>query len=469
MKSKSLLMFILFFSIIIFNLSCSNAEDKVNPNKVLIDPDEIIFYSNASIFSPVIVLQGNATVTWTWADSTTSNSTAPIKNYGSTQLRKNSLKVTPWSALQRINIGYDGLDGGSKDIEFVADQNVSSVENLYLVAPYLKVWCSSYNNIDSLDFNNFINLETIECFNSISLKHVQLSNTPKLKRVCFEDNDLLELDMRDCNSLEDFRGAMNNFRTVVFPTHSEKIWHLCIHDNLTINDHLFNNLRQFQMITHLWIQDTNQHGVLVMPKSNYNGECSIWGWNNKYSAIDLRGAYQNGNLNGYVNMSFNELTRVDISGCIQINELYLQNNKLSSEAIDHVLKQVDDFGTSNGTIDLRHNKPPTATGLTYKTNLEKRGWIVNTDEVITGNIQNRKDSYSFNVYSDLSNDKIKVELDKVPDEALMLEIWDVSGVKLLSQKIFNNIYEFSLKSPGIYFFTLKCKDWVNTQKFISYK
>ncbi|MGE5394959.1 MAG: hypothetical protein ACM3P1_09445 [Candidatus Saccharibacteria bacterium] len=363
------------------------SDEKDNEPNVGSDSNEMVFYSNGSTFSPVIVLQGEAIVTWTWDDNTTSNSTKPIKEYGSDDLRKNSLKVNPWNAVRRINIGYDALDGGSVNIELVPDQKVSSVENLNLVAPYLKEWCSSYNNLTSLDFSNFTNLETIECYNSLTLKNVNLSNTPKLKRVCFEDNDLLNLDMRECYSLEDIRGAMNNFSTVVFPTHSEKLWHICIRDSPISNPYLFSDLSKFPMISQLWIPNINQQGEFKLPKSNYDGNCSIWGWSNKYSSMDLRGSFQNRDLDGYVNMSFNELTRVEIAGCSQIKELNLQNNKLEPETIDYILKQVDDFGTSNGTLDLRQNKPPTAVGLTYKTNLEKRGWKIAIDKIITGKLE----------------------------------------------------------------------------------
>jgi hypothetical protein len=81
-------------------------------------------------------------------------------------------------------------------------------------------------------------------------------------------------------------------------------------------------------------------------------------------------------------LQYNELTTVDISGCIQIKQLDFSHNLLISQAVDQILKQVDEYGTNNGTIDLRFNQPPTFTGLIYKANLESRGWIVNTDQNI---------------------------------------------------------------------------------------
>jgi hypothetical protein len=348
-------------------------EKKYDQNKLSTNSDEIVFYTNGSIFSPVIVLQAEAVVTWTWADNTTSNLTSPVKNYGSNLLRRNSLKVTPWSAVRRINIGYDALDGGSSSIELVADQQVSLVENLNLVAPYLKEWCSSYSRLISLNFSNFINLETIECFNSLQLKNLQLTNTPKLKRVCFENNELIEFNFQDCNSLEDIRGALNNFSTITFPSQKENIWHICVWSNPITDVHLFNNMSQFPMIAELWIPKTNQQGELILPKSHPVKSVSIWGWNNKYSSIDLRGSFQNSKASGLVHLRDNEITNVNITGCIQIKDLDLSNNRLESTAIDQVLKQVDEYKTLNGKIDLRYNNPPSYIGLMYKANLENRG------------------------------------------------------------------------------------------------
>lgn len=454
----------------ILNCSSVRTDDKANDHEGYILPEEIIFHTIGSSFSPVITLQGKAEVKWIWEDNTTSNLLTPTKDYESAQPRQNRLIVTPWSALRRINIGYDGGDGGSTKIEFVSNQQVSKVENLELVAPYLKEWCSSYNNLTSLNFDNFINLETIECFQSVTLKNISLFNTPKLKRACFENNDLVSLDLSECNSLEDIRGAFNNYTTIIFPNKTENLWHLCIGNNPQITDkQLLNDLSKFPNLVELIISDTNQEGALVIPSSPER-QVELNAEKNNFSSLNLKGALKYSRYPGNVFMPHNQFTSVDISGCVQINRLDLSDNKLNSEAIDHVLKQVDDFGTSNGTMDLRQNKPPTSIGLTYIENLEKRGWTVYTDEIITGSIEKKDNiSYSFNIYPTPSGNKIKVQLEKIPGNDVMIEIRDLSGHKLLEQKILSNISELSLESPGVYFLSLRSKNWVKTQKFISIK
>jgi len=52
--------------------------------------------------------------------------------------RGHALRVKPWSAVRRINLGYDAGDGGSGEIEKVPDQQVSAVTGLTLVAPTLE-------------------------------------------------------------------------------------------------------------------------------------------------------------------------------------------------------------------------------------------------------------------------------------------------------------------------------------------
>src|SRR5665648_26205 len=420
----------LFFSFSI--LDCySNLNTKKSKNQefFLDVPDEIIFYSNGSTFAPVIVLQADAEVIWTWADNTTSTSLTPTKDYGSAQLRQNRLKVTPWSALRRINIGYDAGDGGTNTIEFVNDQHISLVENLNLVAPYLKEWCSSYNDLISLDLSNFINIETIECYLSRSLQNVNLLNTPKLRRACFEDNNLLSLDLSDCSSLEDLRGAVNNYSTLTFPNQSDNAWHLCLRDNPQItNQHLINDLSPFPKIAELWIWNSNQQGDLIILKTNPTRTVSINAYNNHFSSIDFRGSLLNVNAGGIVDLRYNELTTVDISGCIQIKKLDLSHNMLNSEAIDQILKQVDEYGT----IDLRYNQPPTNIRLVSKTNLESRGWIVNTDIVIPVESISLSGGTSINT----DNGTLQLSATVLPDDATNKSIvWSVvneTGIAAIS-------------------------------------
>lgn len=357
------------------------------------NPDnEIIFYSYGSTFSPMITVTGNAEVMWVFNDSSTSNSVHPFKNYGSDSLRINKLSVNPWSALKGINLGYDAKDSGTDTITLLPEQKVSKVENLELAAPYLEFWCSSYNMLDSLNFDNFINLNTIECYQSKTIKKVSLRNTPKLRRLCLEDNDLQELDISDCISLEDLRAAVNEFEDIVFSNSTEELWHICTRRSYRVNNHyMFENLERFPSLRELWIWDTNQTGEFELHETN-SDEFSIYAHENNYIKLDLSGSLRRDSW-AIVNFENNQLESVNVEGCSQIYDLYLANNKLLPDSVDKVLKQMDELGDVSRPdyrlIDLRGNSSPTVDGLKHKTNLEARGWTVYTESnpiiSLTGN------------------------------------------------------------------------------------
>lgn len=365
-----IIIFILIIILQLIDLSYSQNSD-----------DEIIFYSNGRTFSPIISIQGNATILWTFADSTTSTITNPNKDYGTEGFRVNRLKVTPWSAIRMINIGYDASDGGSKSIPFVADQKISRIENLSLSAPYLETWCSSYNLLDSLNFDNFINLKTIECFHSVNVKKVSLKNTPNLKRLCLEDNDLKSLDLSESTSLEDFRAALNDFHDIHFSNSTEEMWHLCIRENHSIsNSNMFSAMQNFPAMRELLIWGTNQSGEFKIHNTIGNTILILASQNN-YTKLDLSGALLLENGIGEVNFRDNKLTSVNISGCRQITDLNLSNNLLSADSVDKILRQLDELETTNRVVKLQGNAPPTPQGMIYKSNLESKGWTVSIESV----------------------------------------------------------------------------------------
>jgi hypothetical protein len=74
--------------------------------------DVINMQSNGAVFAPVIEVVGTPAIEWVFDDATTSASVTPTKDYGGPGCRHNYLKVTPWSALIGINVGYDASDGG---------------------------------------------------------------------------------------------------------------------------------------------------------------------------------------------------------------------------------------------------------------------------------------------------------------------------------------------------------------------
>ena len=346
-------------------------------------PTVITFITEGASFAPVLTVQGAPEIRWTWADGSTSGSLSPTQNYGSAGTRINTLLVNPWSALRRINIGYDAGDGGSGDLEPVPDQHVSAVQGLELAAPYLEQWCSSYNHLTSLDFSHFIHLDTIECFLSQSLANVNLTDTPALRRACFEDCNLSALDLSQSPLLEDLRGAVNAYPTIRFGDIGAHVWHICVRDNPQLtNRFLFADMAQFPGISELFIWNDNQTGVLKIPRSS----SGLWveADGNQYTALDLEGALTNSMGSGRVSLRHNQLASVNLTGCAQLMELYLENNLLGAAQLDTLLATLDALGRSKSLIDLtttlvvdiRGNATPGAAGHASAVNLAAKGWRV---------------------------------------------------------------------------------------------
>lgn len=347
-------------------------------------PGVIRFTTQGAGFAPVIVVTGDPTILWSFDDGTSSSSATPNKDFGSAAPHTTSLSVEPWSAVQRINIGYDGGDGGSWAIEHVSDQQVSAVEGLENVASTLQQWCSSYNLITALDFGDFVNLDTIECFLSQTLTSVNLAHTPQLKRACFEDCNLQALDLSQSPLLEDLRGAVNAYPTIEFGTIGSQLWHICVRDNPQLtNRSLFTDLAAFPAISELFIWNCHQTGTLRLPASSTTRWVSLAADGNTYTALDLSGSLHSAAQGGSVSFQNNQLTSVTLTGCVQIHALDLENNQLGADQVDGVLVALDGLGRTQGnspgltlTVDLRGNAIPGVAGQAAGQSLADKGWTV---------------------------------------------------------------------------------------------
>lgn len=353
----------------------------------------ITFITEGSSFSPVVVLDETAIVEWTFADGSTSSETNPTVEYGSDARRVNTLTVTPWSAVRRINIGYNRGDGGSSHMELVDNQMVSAVTGLEVVAPYLLEWCSSFNQIESLDFSNFVTLETIECYYSTTLRTVNLQNTPQLSRACFENCDLESLDLSQSPNLADLRGAQNRYTTINFGDTREDVWHICVRDNPQITEN-FPPFTDFPRLRDLYIWNTNQSGVLRVASTAIG---SIQADNNSYTSLDVTGSSFNGgtirlNNNNLESVVFggctgmrrlelrnNNLANIDLTGITTLQTVRLDGNSLTETVIEHILHNLDESGVENGVVNLTNNTGPNAASMTLASNLLGKGWEVHLD------------------------------------------------------------------------------------------
>ncbi|MDD3247285.1 MAG: hypothetical protein PHF18_10645 [Methanosarcina sp.] len=350
-----------------------------SPNTKVIPPTpeaNITFVTTGSSFSPIITVTGNPKIQWVFGDGSTSDSPSPTVNFGSEGTRTNTLVVTPWSAVTKINIGYDGSDGGvtpgPSTIEYLERQNVIAVTGLENVAPSLQVWASSYNPITVLDFSNFTALHTIECFYCTSLATIRLSHVPALTRLCLENCNISYLDLSEAPSLADLRGASqkSSTYTINWGNTGAHMWHICVRDNPQMTSTF--PVNQFPILKDFYIWNDSQSGTLHLTSTNLK---SVLSANNHYTSANFSGCFPAGR-DGTVYIYNNNLTSLDISNDPGLLNLNASNNLLNQEAVDGVLQTLDSYDTTDGSLDLTGNAAPSRTGIAHANNLTARGWKV---------------------------------------------------------------------------------------------
>jgi len=333
---------------------------------------EVIFVSTGKTFAPVLTVKKGTAVLWTFADGTSSSSPAPCKSYAVASNHWNMLRVTPWSGLIRVNIGFDGSDGGSESIEHVAGQGVNAVYNMHLMAPYLRQWCSSYNPINSLKFDDFINLDTIECYKSSLLTSLSLHNTPLLSRMCFESCRLTTLDVSQSPALADLRAAGNKGLAITWGRTSRSVWHICTHDSLP-RQNSYANLSRFSNLKDLWIWNNKLSGRLVVKSTHLR---SVSAKDNHYDFADFTGCFPNADTKGEIDVSNNQLSHLVICHDPGLLHLDAHNNRLNANDLERILLSLDQSGRHEGFVDLSDNGPLTRNARAYAHHLESKGWIV---------------------------------------------------------------------------------------------
>jgi hypothetical protein len=72
------------------------------------------------------------------------------------------------------------------------------------------------------------------------------------------------------------------------------------------------------------------------------------------------------------------LQHINITGCINLDDVELNDNALTEASVNHVLITLDDNGLSNGYVDLSGgtSATPSGLGLAAQTSLVIKGWAV---------------------------------------------------------------------------------------------
>jgi hypothetical protein len=339
-------------------------------------PGEIVFTTNGQTFAPVLVLNGEATIEWTFADGSTSDAATPSVDFGSTGSRLQRLKVTPWDALYRINLGYSGQDGGpstdeaGNTFEHVDSQPVTAIQNLALVKDTLVYLCGCGCPITSVDVADFTALYGIEFYGCDALTSANIHGTSNLRRACFERSPVGFLDFTESPLMEDVRGSYCDLIEIRWGATGQYLWHMCVRENSsTLDPSTWPPMNQFPVLRDMWISGNGITGDLVANSTAVN---SAWLYNNNFSSIDMR----NTGAESITAQNNPNCTTITIDGCPTLTTLDASGCALTQVNIDYLLATLDANGASNGEVNLSGgtNASPSSTGLASIANLEGKGW-----------------------------------------------------------------------------------------------
>jgi hypothetical protein len=328
------------------------------PFQAIVEPSTIDFITTGQTFAPVIVTTGSPTILWTFSDGTTDATATPSKNFGTVAARRHTLKVTPWSGLLYINVGYNGDDGGETpgegtNLTAVTQQNVRGIFNLSLATALQKIACSR-NPITFLDLSNLSALTTVEAYSASSLASVTLLNNTALKRLCIESCNVRNLDLSNVPAIEDLRLSLqsNGHIGIIWSGSTyANLWHLCardvIHDNV-IPTELMPVLQDLDV----WSTGISGSLTLVSPAL-----VIVRIWDTSLTSITFPETYP-----------------------ANLVTILLNNNLFSESVVDYLLHYFDTGGLDWRTLSIYGNVAPSADGLAHKTHLVNTlHWTVTTD------------------------------------------------------------------------------------------
>jgi hypothetical protein len=380
--------------------------------------DMIHFLSVGSEFAPHIEVTGTPLIEWVFGDSTLSSSDTPVKDYSTNAAHHTYLRVTPWSALTGINIGYDAADDGYGGFSIVPNQDVTQIDNLNLAGGSLKYLCASHNPLTDLDLKGLTGLKFIELLECRNLTNFQLGDHPLLERLCVENDNINTLNLSGCASLADLRAASNIYTSINWGSAGPKLWHICVRTNPQLNTSV-NNLTLFPALTELLNWNANQKGALICHSAIMK---SIESNDNQYTSADLSGCTGLKKLS----ISRSKLASINIGSANNLVFVELKDCGLSRLQTDYVLNTLDRAGQTGGYLDLSGNTVPSGDGLINYNNLLARGWTIDMPLPVTSIVVSPE-----NGVTTISKDQITLKLNAtvLPESASDKKIiWSVINV-----------------------------------------
>jgi hypothetical protein len=229
---------------------------------------------------------------------------------------------------------------------------------------------ASSNKLSTIDFSNCVSLTTLYLVNNLFtninvgpnsasitvlgitdnpwdyvLTPFDATQYPSLQYLYCSSISSSNVDLSNCKNLRLLQAYNDTFSTLdVNPCSSSLIYLDCsINSNLT-----------------------------TLNVSNCNTLQYISCHQNSLSSLIISGS----SLNGLI-CSTNNLTVLDIGNCPSIISMSCGYNLLSSSVVNQILVDLDSFGLTNGNLNMSgSNQVPTSGGITARTNLVNKGWLV---------------------------------------------------------------------------------------------
>mgnify|MGYP005848665435 CR=1 FL=1 len=431
-------------------------EGEVNIEAFTDYPDMIDIISGNAIFSPVIEVTGNPVIEWIFGDGTTSSSATPVKNYGSMGVHHNFLRVTPWSAIKGINVGYDAADGGYGGFAMVENQNILEFRNLSLAKNSLQYICASYSPLYKLDLREFESLRFIELLFCRNLSDLTLGSHPYLERLCVEDCNLGALDLSGVPALEDIRASTNNFTSINWGNNTGSVmWHLCIRSNPQLTEN-FPYYTRFPQLMDLLIWDDSQTGDFVWHSHFIR---RIDAYENNYTSADVSECPSLSILS----LSGSKLRSINIGNAESLMYLYLKDCLLSRSMVDYVLKTLDEAGLSDGELDLTGNSGPSVESIIYIQNLKDRGWTIKIQDPVSDD--DDPTSITGKIIVSSSELRILLASNLINWKA---SLYNLAGNLIASKFIDSDVVTFDISRipPGMYLIVLSNNELLRIGRFV---
>jgi Copper amine oxidase N-terminal domain. len=348
-----------------------------------IPPNYVRITTTGTTFSPLVELQSGsvATVNWEVEDGATYTGLNPTIDFGTVGTRYVRMSVTDGdvNAIKDVvtfNVGFDNYqDSGKYNLGPTYDyipQKVSNIQFANGMTNLKRFLAATPTLVGELDFTGMSKLEYIECYGA-GVTSVKLTGCTSLIRLCLEFNDLASLDLNPiAGNLYDLRLSGNRSPITLAPLYSPMVhlYHYCAQSEKVINHP---TAAQLPVVEEWWDWNSGQKGALLVRSSALQ---TLYSEENNWASVDLTNQFPRGRT-GTANLQSNEISSIIVQGCEGLNNLNLQDNLLSQSAIDGLLTEIESWGTSDGTLNIRGNAPPSPEGEAKKDLLINRGWTVN--------------------------------------------------------------------------------------------